>query len=339
MNAVRQFLKPLRYFGQKKALILMYHQVCKKSTDPWDLAVDPENFHLQLEFLKKNYEVVSLADLVSALRQRQLKKKMLAITFDDGFADNYTHAAPLLEWHRLPATFFFATDTLKKPRYYWWDVLESIILNTRHLPLLLCCEIGGKPLRFQFRRGSVLTTQQIRDIASWSYGKPVNTERLALYLKIWEMLRPLSAAHQYRALENLREWAGLDYFICRQGSTMQLYQVMWLSKNPLFTFGAHTVSHTMLAAHEEHEQKLEIEESKNFMEETLGKSIHGFAYPYGNFNSLTKQLLVKSGYEYAVSTESRPVTVDSDLFELPRFQVKDWGPKKFSLMLRQILEQ
>ena len=339
MNALKQLLNPVRYFGQKKAVILMYHQICRKATDPWELAVDPENFHGQLEFLKKNFEVVSLADLVNALRKRRLKRNMLAITFDDGFADNYIHAAPLLEWHQVPATFFFATDPLRKPQYYWWDVLESIIFHAHHLPPALCSEIGGTRLQFQFHRGSTLTNQQVSEIAQWTYGKPVNNERVALYLRIWNLLKPLSADHQNRVLEDLRQWAGLEHFSCRHGATMQLYQMMRLSKNPLFAFGAHSVSHAMLAAHNEYEQKLEIEQSKSFIEKALGKPINSFAYPYGNFNNVTKDLLVQSGYEYALSTEARAVTADTDLFELPRLQVKDWNAKDFSIKVREILQQ
>ena len=119
-----------------KAAILMYHQVCDKRYDPWELAVHPNHFHTHLDYLKKNFNVVSVADLVNGVTTHKLKKT-IAITFDDGFRDNYANAAPLLDWHELPATFYVATRAMKANYLYWWDTLQDVIFHTQVLPVRL----------------------------------------------------------------------------------------------------------------------------------------------------------------------------------------------------------
>jgi peptidoglycan/xylan/chitin deacetylase (PgdA/CDA1 family) len=91
--------------------ILTYHRVNR--THPGDrLSVHPDAFAAQMEWLvRSGRPVVSLAQAPSALRgETALAPGAVALTFDDGFADNFTVALPILERHRLPATFFLATS-------------------------------------------------------------------------------------------------------------------------------------------------------------------------------------------------------------------------------------
>jgi peptidoglycan/xylan/chitin deacetylase (PgdA/CDA1 family) len=322
---------------QKKAVILMYHQVCEKKSDPWELAVHPENFEAQLRYLKKNFDVVPVDELAQCVRGKRLRANMAAITFDDGFADNYTNAAPLLEWYALPASFYLATDPIKHPKYYWWDELQSIILHTQQLPVELQLAIGDELFRFHLKRNALLNARVQQEIQRWTYGMRVPNERIDLYLELWRRIQPLPHGEQQAVLERLRIWSGLTCVTCTHGSTMQISQMLKLSRTPLFSIGAHTVHHAMLARQKESDQKFEIEESKKVMEGLLGKPVKGFAYPYGNYDAVTKSLLLESGFQYAVSTDANAVTVEADPFALPRFQVKNWKAEEFSLHLHQLL--
>lgn len=324
--------------GQKKAAILMYHQVCERKSDPWEMAVTPEIFESQLRNLKKKFDVVSLPELVHCISKKKLGRHMVAITFDDGFADNYSHAVPLLEWYHLPATFYLATQPLKHRSYYWWDCLQEIIFQPKHLPFNLQLMIGNYTFTYQLRRTRCLNTRNIAEINNWRYGMTIPNERIDLYVKLWERIRPLSPEQQYKALEQLRSWAGLDYYSCRNAATMEIYQLLKVTRNSLFSIGAHTVNHTMLGAQEEETQRFEIEESKRMIESLLGKQVNAFAYPYGNYNAVTKLLLKNAKFQYAVSTESKAVTYDADLFELPRIQVKNWSADHFLFNIQQIVD-
>jgi peptidoglycan/xylan/chitin deacetylase (PgdA/CDA1 family) len=91
--------------------ILMYHRV--NDGHPGDrLTVDPRAFEAQMAFLAASGRpVIRLEDALPALRgAARLPPRAVAITFDDGFRDNYDFAVPVLERFKMPATFFVVTD-------------------------------------------------------------------------------------------------------------------------------------------------------------------------------------------------------------------------------------
>jgi peptidoglycan/xylan/chitin deacetylase (PgdA/CDA1 family) len=322
---------------QKKAVILMYHQVCEKKTDPWQLAVTPENFQYQLDHLKNNFDVVSVDELVSTVKSGSLRNDLAAITFDDGFADNYTNAAPLLEWFELPATFYLASNPIRNPKLYWWDELQSIILLSFTLPAKLAIKIGEEYFSYEFKMHQTLNGTVTQDIVKWYYGNPIKNERIELYLKLWEKIQPLQHLDQYTIMRQLRSWSKLENIPFGQNGPMLSHQVKKLSANKLFTLGGHTVNHAMLSAQTDLVQSYEIKDCKTDIEEISGKPVKGFAYPYGKFNESTKGLLKKNGYQYGLTTEEGPVTSDCDLYQLPRVQIKNWTQKEFSFKLKQVI--
>jgi peptidoglycan/xylan/chitin deacetylase (PgdA/CDA1 family) len=322
---------------QKKAVILMYHQVCEKKSDPWQLAVTPENFQYHLNHLKNFFDVVSVDELVSTVKQGKLSKNLAAITFDDGFVDNYTNAAPLLEWFELPATFYLTSGAIRNPKLFWWDELQSIILLTEALPVRLSVILGTEKFEFEFKRDRILRPSLSQEILNWSYGSPVRNERIELYFKLWERIQPLQHLDQYTIMRALRNWAKVDYIPLGSNAPMQDFHVKKLSSNKLFTLGGHTVNHAMLSAQTELVQSYEIKDCKVDIEEISGKRVNGFAYPYGKYNACTKTLLQKNGFNYGLTTEEGTVTVDSDVYQLPRLQIKNWSEKEFSYKLREII--
>jgi peptidoglycan/xylan/chitin deacetylase (PgdA/CDA1 family) len=103
------------------AIILLYHRVADTKNDPHQLCVSPENLHEQIKFLKENFRVVSLAQLVGQVRSKKVKNKTIAITFDDGYADNLHNALPVLQEHNIPATIFFTAGYVGSNKPFYWD--------------------------------------------------------------------------------------------------------------------------------------------------------------------------------------------------------------------------
>src|SRR5215207_9718003 len=104
----RSVLRPQRRFDNK-GLILMYHRVAYLHSDPWNLAVTPQRFSQHLEILRQHTKPVSLRQLFEGLLNDNTDEYLVAITFDDGYADNLYNAKPLLERYNFPATFFLTT--------------------------------------------------------------------------------------------------------------------------------------------------------------------------------------------------------------------------------------
>jgi peptidoglycan/xylan/chitin deacetylase (PgdA/CDA1 family) len=108
--------------GRSRLTVLTYHQV----KDPADdcSTVAPAAFRQQMQFLKDHCHVVSLTTGVRALTRRDGAHKLVAITFDDGYRDNATIAAPLLRELDLPACFFVSTDMIGTSRPFPHDVWQ-----------------------------------------------------------------------------------------------------------------------------------------------------------------------------------------------------------------------
>jgi len=88
--------------------ILMYHHV---SPAPGLVTITPQHFVAQMAWLaKKAYHTASCADLEGFLRGRELPRRTVMITFDDGYLDNYVHAYPTLKRYGLHAVVFAVTD-------------------------------------------------------------------------------------------------------------------------------------------------------------------------------------------------------------------------------------
>jgi peptidoglycan/xylan/chitin deacetylase (PgdA/CDA1 family) len=324
---------------ENRAIAVMYHQVCEKKIDPWELAVHPENFEKQVTHMKKNFNVVSADELAHCISRGKLGRNMLVITFDDGFADNYINAVPVLEHYQVPAIFFFTTNPLQTSARYWWDELQYILFESEDLPRLLQIQVGNETIAWTFNSDQRLTPEMTVQIQSWRYGKPVSNERIGLFLKLWEQIKPLSVDDQRTVLQTLVVWSGCSLPYPEYDKVMNLEQANAVARSSLFSIGAHTVSHILMGAHNEPVQRYEIFESKRFLEKMINKAVYGFAYPYGNFNALSQSLLKEAGFRYGFSTTQAMVDPRSDLFALPRIQAKNLDVRNFASSLRQLSTQ
>jgi len=129
--------------------ILMYHLVDQSFAET-KLSVSPSSFARQMEFLNKHkYNVVSIEELIGLLKQnKSIQPKTVAITFDDGYENNYTSAFPLLKKYKLPATIFMVIDNIGKKGFLNPAQINEMIesglvsigshtMSHAHLPSLL----------------------------------------------------------------------------------------------------------------------------------------------------------------------------------------------------------
>ncbi|MDP8266163.1 MAG: polysaccharide deacetylase family protein [Candidatus Aceula meridiana] len=128
--------------------IMMYHNVEDEENVDHLNGTSVVNFDTQMTFLKKwKYNVISLKELVDAsTSQNALPHNSVVITFDDGYADNYYKAFPILKRHGFPATIFIVPEDIGKEGFLTWDqtqemeafgiMVQSHTLNGSYLPEL-----------------------------------------------------------------------------------------------------------------------------------------------------------------------------------------------------------
>lgn len=107
--------------------IMMYHNVEQSDTSRpnW---VSPERFRWHMQYLKKHgYRVIRFNELIEAIKEgKSLPRKTVVVTFDDGYANNYTHAFPILQEYQFPAILFVPSDLLGQEGFLTWAQLQQM---------------------------------------------------------------------------------------------------------------------------------------------------------------------------------------------------------------------
>lgn len=276
-------------------LVLVYHRINRAEPDPFRLCVTPSQLRSQLEWLDAVGSIVPLRQL--AAREHRGPSLQFAITFDDGYVDNLTNAAPLLSRSRAPATFFLTTAAGPEPYRYWWDRL-----------CLLLSEEGPRLVALDLPSGRI--TLPLRSPA----------ERATAVHHIREAVVHLPAAERDSVVDAAVVSAGAGQ-LGPDTRRMTWHEARRLAANPLFEVGAHTHHHLFLPAQSEDAVAAELEESRLTLERELGAAVTSLAYPFGAFDEETIQVAQKAGYRVAVTCRGRAVTSLDDPLALPRLAV------------------
>jgi peptidoglycan/xylan/chitin deacetylase (PgdA/CDA1 family) len=313
----------------------MYHRVAELESDIWDLAVSPTRFEQQLRVLKKTANVISTEELIERLEKRTLKKHSIVITFDDGYVDNYLVAKPILESFELPATFFITSGNIGLAHEFWWDELAHICLFSKELPLLFSLTVASGCISISLQNEQQLSDELRQKHKVWKASDEAPPSlRATLFYLLWQHFKPLPYTEQQLLLQHIRVWAGQPVGVRPHYQSMSLEQMRELSNNPLFTIGAHTVTHPALASHSPLFQKQQLLESKQLLSQAIGRKIDMLAYPYGDYNEHTPEIAAAVEFKAAFTTEARAITAKTDLYHLGRFQVTDWQGKELQRQLK-----
>jgi peptidoglycan/xylan/chitin deacetylase (PgdA/CDA1 family) len=300
-----------RVGNRHRGLILMYHRVASPTHDPHALAVHPRRFAEHVEILRGRGDVVPLRDLTHPARGHRL-----AVTFDDGHADNAIVARPLLEAAGLPATMFVTAGCLGA-RGFWWNDLAALVFGAR----------SQVPFTIAFDGTTV--TADLTD----------GDQRVKTYRALHRRLRARPPARVGAALEELRHAFG-DVPLDDTDRIMTTEEVRELARSSVVTVGAHTMSHPLLASLNADDQAREMTESRRLLEDITGRPVREFAYPFGTpdaFDESSVQTAASAGFDIACTTIPALVRRGTDPFRLPRYFVGDWDGDVFTRHLEKWL--
>jgi len=289
--------------------ILLYHRVAEPPSDPQRLAVSPRHFAEHLEILRSTAHPMSLAAFAASMREGTLPPRAVAITFDDGYADNLLAARPLLERFDVPATVFVATGQTGSEEEFWWDELERAVLSPAELPEVLSLRIGARDYGWR------------------------STPRTRLYRELCTALRTLSREARASVMQTMRTWSGIEAAGRTTHRTLNAPEIYRLAYGGLIDIGAHTVSHAFLSAQTPAVQHNEIDGSCRRLQAILGRPVRSFAYPYGtpvSFSSVAIDCLRGAGVPLACANYFTRVGPRTDPYRLPRVLVRNLDGEDFS---------
>lgn len=330
----------IRRLFDRRAVVLMYHRIAGVAVDPWQMAVSPEHFEEQLQVLEKKYRVIPVQELIRQLHKGSLSPGSICLTFDDGYADNYRTAMPLLEKYQCPASFFMVTRFIGREHLFWWNVLGDVLLNAEKLPETLSLRIREKHVSFRLNGDAKLTGELRQKHRAWHWPDPPPSGRAAVYLDIYERLKPLPYEERQVIMEEIRSWPEGHRESPAQEACFPVTaaELLNIGKHPLLDIGLHTHSHPALGFHPPEIQYQEIENCRKYLENTIDRYMNTLAYPHGSYNRDTLRVVREQQLGAAFTTEEQAITKRAGLYRLGRFQVGSWNGEEFERRLSAWVE-
>ena len=293
------------------ALILLYHRVADAKDDPLRLSVSPRAFEEQLDVLVATRRVVGLEEVAA-----EREAGTVAVTFDDGYRDNATAAAPALAARGLPWTLFACTGHVENGCAFWWDEVTCALETAR--------PEAAAELRLALPGGP----------RAWRVGTSETRRRARIALSA--ALQDLDPDGIALAVDSLRQWARSSSETDALARPMSIGDLRELAGAGV-AIGAHTRRHRSLASATAEDQRAEIARSRADLESWLGRPPTSFAYPFGvpgaDLNDLTMRIVRDAGFSCAVVNSSARVDRTSDRFALPRAAVPNVRGDEFARWL------
>ncbi|TCS44109.1 polysaccharide deacetylase family protein [Reinekea marinisedimentorum] len=267
---------------KNKLWVLMYHRILPKddpraSLEEPGMIVTPDTLNMHITELKKLFEIVDLEDWLNRFKLgEKLPPKACAITFDDGWLDNYEYALPILKAHQAPATLFAVANKIGTCFRFWPNIVIELIAMGAHNQLRL------HPM-----------FEQATQLAKHAF----SAESAAECIK---QLKKYSEDEIYTALNSI-EWQ--ESFNQSRPALMDWQQLNEMQASGLVNTGSHTCSHRRLNKElSESALQQEVVESRRILQQKLGTEINLFCFPNGDYNEQAINL-TKQNYLAAVTTQ------------------------------------
>ena len=320
-------------------LVLLYHRISDLASDPQRLAVSPANFAQHLDVLREHYTPLSLSDVIERTRAGMSPERAVALTFDDGYADNLERAKPALESHGVSATVFLTAAYIGGDREFWWDELERLLLTPGRLTSPLRLRIGNVTREWDLGDSSDTCADAAARHSDWNVERRDNpTARHRVYRDLCGILRTLSCSERDIALGDLLNAAGRVSGARTTHRVLGAEDVLRLTHNGVVDVGVHSVSHPVLARLSPAAQEDEIAGGKASIEALTGRPVCSFAYPFGTSSDYTRAtvgLVRKAGFAVACTAIPGRVGRRSDALQLPRMLVRNWDGDEFRVRLKR----
>lgn len=275
--------------------VLAYHGVeSRTGIDNLDgFQVEPTIFEHQLDHVGRYYRPVALDEALAAFAEgRPLPSRAVLITFDDGYANNFEIAAPILRQKGIPAAFFLTTGFLDGTHRPWWYVLRSWIA-----------------------RAGV-------ERVGWPEANAENSSDPRACIFAWEArLKSMRETEREAELERIGDRVRLP---CETGISFMSWDQARALRKQGFALGAHTVRHTNLGVEAAETVHREVAESVARIRAETGVSPMAFAFPYGRERDVSPAAdaaFRESGITIALLTEHGLNLGDASPFRIKRLNV------------------
>jgi len=261
-----------------------------------------DEFKVFVQGLKQSGKALSMDEVIEHIRAKeQFPDNSFALTFDDGFENNLSVAAPVLTEENIPATVYITSDFIASNRMSWIDRIEAVVEEAPVGDLSLPWGAGGFSSDADSKKAFLETVRQ-----HLKNNRELDQDKEATEIQAQLDFEPFWQSHHPLDLK------------------MSWQQVRELAENPLFTIGGHSHSHGILSFLSDKQVEREIDLSLELIESNTGIRCHHYSYPEGLSHCYSQReidLLKKRGIQCSPSAEHGTNTEESDLFHLKRIFV------------------
>jgi peptidoglycan/xylan/chitin deacetylase (PgdA/CDA1 family) len=292
-----------RVTASRGGLVLALHRVLplEERTSCYDphLVLSEPAFVSLLRLLKQDYDVVPLEDLLMNPNASEGRAKV-AITFDDGWEDNYRIAFPHLLAYQLPATIFACTELLGT---------SAVLPEERFARLWTECVTRSK------------LKELIADLNHWGMGRRKNNH-LQSQRGYWSQeLKRMPLTARLLLLDHFEDRYEVPPVKTRR--FMRWEDVRIMLNTGLIRMGSHTSRHAALTSETDRDIRRELEDSRTTLLERTGVDSRIIAYPNGMYNRRVVELVRQAGFKAGLTTDPGAVSRRSNLLTIPRIAVDD----------------
>lgn len=227
---------------------------------------------------KKGIEFITLDQALARMESSATTgRRFVALTFDDGYADNLSNALPILERYQVPFTVYVTTELVTRQAFFWWRGLQCLFHDHS--------EVAIEALGRQYSCSSL-------------------NEKFAAYREVKRWVAQDVTGRAPLLKETFTKY-NISLIDLLDRDALAAEQVQTLASHPLVTIGGHTMSHPELAKLTEAEARREVLENRVFLEGLIDKPVSHFAYPFGGPSACGRreERLVKDlGFKSATTT-------------------------------------
>ena len=288
--------------------IFLFHGVISKN--PFKIRnynnkhLNKDKFVKFLKYVKSIGNCISFDDLLIIKREGlKIKRNTFLITFDDGFENNYSIAAPILDDFKLHSTFYFSTDFIDKNSMSWIDQIEYLVEKTivKRITLSL-------PKKYEFdistNKKKIIFLDYIRYVVKKNLRFDVNK----LILLLSEKLEVKLITNSNSPIDKKITWK----------------KIKKMQSNKLFLIGGHSHKHLSLNSFKSDGFKYQINKSRSLFKEKLNHDLKYYSYPEGQKIDFNEKIIDYLKYKKIICCPTAQYgfnNLKTDLFKLKRISI------------------
>lgn len=301
----------LFFIGLEKAIlknrygerILVFHGVDSKGNTQYNSRfVSKDYLEDFIKYISVHFNVISLNDFYS--KKFKANTLNIAITFDDGYLNNYSYAIPILKKYNIPASFFITTIH-NLNNFLWTDFLDLVSFHTPKTEIIFKDKVYKKNTKSEF----VYNGTSLKNKC-----KALGYSEIATLHELFQ-----------------EEWKEIADKTKEYWQLMDIDKLKDIANDPLFSLGTHGKTHANLEIMDSEEVEGELKESKEFLEALCNRPVQDFAFPFGYYNKKLIELCKEIGYKKILLVDYNDNLDKNDISTQNRFVINPYIPMKHQI--------